>query len=216
MYLWQSRLLNLIFPPRCPFCRDVIAETQILCTGCAKKFLPHEQIFRLQGETPFADIVCISLFPYRAEVRDAILAFKFQGFRSAARGFGMLMANAVQINGDGETVVTFVPMDRSRQQERGYNQAQLLAREVAAQLVLPCQGLLRKTRATAQQHTLSREERKKNARDAFAAEKNTHGKHVILCDDIITTGETLRECVRVLIKEGAKSVVCVTIAHAGS
>ena len=212
---WRFRGLEWIFPPRCAVCGKVIAKAEVFCEDCEEKFPHFPREFALRGETNPVGSPCIALFAYKGALRRAVLAFKFQGFRGASRGFGIRMAQALQDRINTNFVVTFVPMDRSRQLERGYNQAELLAQEVAAHLSLPCVPLLKKTRVTAQQHTLSREKRRENARGAFAAEKGAAGRNVILCDDIVTTGETLRECIRVLRAAGAKSVICAVIAYAG-
>lgn len=212
---WRFGGLEWIFPPRCAVCGSVIPRTEVFCADCEKKFPHCPREFLLRSKTDGLNSPCIALFAYEGELRSAVLAFKFRGFRGASRGFGIQMAQAVQGRVDMDFVVTFVPMDRSRRLERGYNQAKLLAQEVASQLSLPCAPLLKKTRVTAQQHTLSREKRRENAHGAFAAEKEAAGKNIVLCDDIVTTGETLRECVRVLRAAGAKSVICAVIAYAG-
>ena len=209
------RGLEWIFPPRCPVCGSVISQAEVFCRECEKKFPHRPRSFLLRGETAGLDAHCAVLFAYEGELRKAVLAFKFRGFRGASRGFGIRMAQAVQQRAGSDCVVTFVPMDRSRRLERGYNQAQLLAQEASRQLGCPCLPLLRKTRVTAQQHTLSRDKRRENARGAFAASEQAAGKNIVLCDDIVTTGETLRECVRVLRNAGAKSVICAAVALAG-
>ena len=160
---------------------------------------------------------CCALYRYQGEVRRAVLRFKYNGRREAARGFGRLLAEAAAGVAAGADLVTFVPMDPKRRRLRGYNQAQLLAKNVAEQLSLPCRALLVKTRSTPQQHTLTRSVRRKNLHGAYALlEESVRGKTVLLCDDIVTTGETLRECVRVLRRAHVKRVVCLLISYTGS
>ena len=107
-----------------------------------------------------------------------------------------------------------VPLYPSRKRERGYNQSRILAEEVSKTISVPLaeKVLIRKKKTKDQTH-LSPEERERNVKGAFVVRANLtlQGKKVILVDDVITTGSTLKECARVLKEAGAREVVGVTL-----
>lgn len=108
-----------------------------------------------------------------------------------------------------------VAMHTKRKRKRGYNQAQLIAQELAKQLHLPCQQLLEKTAATAAQHTLSAAERRTNLQGVYRVldEQQVAGKRILLVDDVITTGSTMLACAQALRQAGASWVGAVGFAH---
>jgi ComF family protein len=107
-----------------------------------------------------------------------------------------------------------VPMHWLRKRQRGYNQAELLARALTRRINIPTELLLRKTRGGSPQSTLARDARARNVRKVFAASKAAKGKRILIVDDICTTGETLRACARALLREDASRVCAVAIAKA--
>ncbi len=110
-------------------------------------------------------------------------------------------------------LVTFVPMERRRRRERGYNQAELLARDVAKRLGLPVGETLRKTRATEAQSGLSLAGRRRNLERAIESEPVAARQRVLLVDDVMTSGSTFSECARALKRAGAGSVTCLALAR---
>lgn len=118
----------------------------------------------------------------------------------------------------GNGVVTAVPMWAQKEKKRGFNQAVLVAREIAKRWELRYVELLVRTRDTKPMYGLDRTSRQKNVSNAFALIHKNQAlslKHerVILVDDVWTTGETMRECAKVLSKNGMNRVVFVTIAR---
>ena len=110
-----------------------------------------------------------------------------------------------------------VPLHPKRLRWRGFNQAVLLAREVGREWRLPMDPfVLRRSRNTSPQTQLPEEERRKNVRRAFeiAAEKSVKGKSLLLVDDVYTSGATVNECSRTLMRAGAKEVYVLTLARA--
>lgn len=107
-----------------------------------------------------------------------------------------------------------VPLHLSRKRERGYNQSKILAEEISKTVSVPVtkKVLIRKKKTKDQTH-LSPEERERNVRGAFVVRANSvlQGKKVILVDDVMTTGATLKECARVIKEAGAREVVGVTL-----
>lgn len=189
----------------------------------------------LRGEHYFT--LARSAGPYEGPLRDAIHRFKFGRKRSLAGALGGLLAGVVEellllqshARHHGPPRVSSpvaglvpVPLARPRLEERGFNQAALLAQEAAALTGLPVLPVLQKIRETPPQTELSRAERRINLAGAFAvcpAPKSPFpfpaGRAVILIDDVLTTGFTADECARVLRSAGAGEVYLATLAAAG-
>ena len=209
---WKTRLLDLLFPPRCAFCGALGGHG--VCPAC-ERALPwcrtplHER----------AEIgACLAPLRYEGAVREALLAYKFRGSESRCEGFGGILAQAAAEHFSGAfDLVTYVPVSKKRRRERGYDQSYLLAREACRCWNTAPETLLRKTRDNAAQSSLSsREERQKNVVGAYAAanKDKIKGRRILLIDDILTTGATLRETAKVLREAGAEAVVCATLAAA--
>jgi ComF family protein len=126
------------------------------------------------------------------------------------------MAEAWLANGIGDIdVVSYIPLHWMRYMERGYNQAELLAMQVAKHLEINMLCTLRRNRSTGRQATLGKNDRQQNLRGAFKPYRNDRfeDKNILLVDDVFTTGSTLAEATRTLIKSGAASVSVLTIAR---
>ena len=198
--------MSFLFPHRCPLC-GTVSET-VMCADCASSYPVVHYSVPLLGT-----VRAHAVFAYRGQIRVALLALKFGGRRGRAEGFGQLMA---QCMADGTyDCVAYVPMNALRQMRRGYNQAELLAKACARAMHLPCRSLLRKTRRTATQHTLPTPMRIANVCGAYRS-RPLHGERVLLCDDIMTTGATLRACSDALFRAGAGSVETICIAWSRS
>lgn len=116
-----------------------------------------------------------------------------------------------------ELVLVPVPLHSTRHRDRGFNQAALLAQRLAAALQADyAPKVLRRTRATPTQTKLSKKARLRNVENAFRCKDATpiRGRHVLLIDDVYTTGSTLNECARILLQAGAASVECFAFARA--
>lgn len=111
-------------------------------------------------------------------------------------------------------MVTFVPLHGEKEKERGYNQSFLLARELAEAWSLPLQSTLKRCRPTSPQTSLGRGERRRNLHGAFMSENenNFRDKHVLIIDDVITTGATMEEASRRLIADGARKTTGAALA----
>jgi ComF family protein len=152
---------------------------------------------------------------YHGPLREAIHAFKFGGKRALARPLADLMLEECRDALDaGALVLVPVPLTRERRAARGFNQAALLAERVGRGRRLAVKPRwLRRVRSTAAQSDLSAAERQTNVRGAFAASPAVAGRHVVIVDDVFTTGATVRECARALRAEGAARVGALTVAR---
>lgn len=213
-----SALLDLLFPPKCPFCGKLLEEGQtLLCPVCQCE-LPWAQGTQGERKVEFVDL-CVSPLWYRGKVRDSHHRYKFSGVRAYAEPYATLMEQCVTDRLQGRfDLITWVPLSRKRLRKRGYDQSQLLAQRMADRLDMPCGRLLKKVRDTKAQSGLKGEsERRANVLGAYEIYPGVQpaGKRVLLVDDVVTTGATLSECARVLRTAGAAGVVCVTLAAAG-
>jgi ComF family protein len=222
-------LLDLVLPRRCVACAVPGAW---LCDDCARGLhpLPARRCPRCGAPGPWAgprqaglraqtgrrcpecgarDLAFIpasAAFTYEGPARALVTACKFRALRSLTDDMVERGAGAFRQAGDG-AVVTWVPGHRDHQLERGFNQAERLARGFARQAGLPYAPLLRRTRHGARQSGLGRAARAANVEGAFALLEGKYRvvrklKRVIVVDDVYTTGETLNQCAQVLARAG--------------
>ena len=205
-------LTSLLFPPRCAFCGKTGVHG--VCPDC-EGALPY-------CKTPLHERseigACLAPLRYEGIVREALLNYKFHGSQSRCTGFGDILAQAAAEHFGGQfDIVTYVPVSKKRKAERGYDQSYLLAREMCRRWDTQPETMLQKTKNNPAQSSLSsREERQKNVVGAYTAvnEDKIRGRRILLIDDILTTGATLREAARVLRAAGAEKVICATLAAA--
>ena len=201
-------LLNLLFPPKCVFCGRLLTEQEEkLCRNC-RNDLPETERRR---DVPLTT-GCVAPLRYSGVVRDSILRYKFGGRQHYAEVYGPMIASRLR---DCEAdLITFVPVSRRRRFSRGYDQAELLAEATAACLHLPCEKVLWKKHTGKQSRMRDAAARRANISGAFALRKDAdvRGKHILLIDDICTTGATLSEAALVLRTAGAKAVSCAVLA----
>lgn len=209
---WRERLWCLFLPARCLCCGRAVRPERLFCPGCVPA-LPKEPLsreFPLSGGGSLAVAAC---FPYEKGFRRTLHRLKFQEERALARPLGTLMAEAASSLGEDFDGVTWVPMSPQKLRRRGYNQSELLAKAVAKELGLPAWDLLEQVRETDTQHNLTRAQRADNVRGAYRAKSAALGKRLLLVDDIVTTGATLRACAQGLYGAGAQKVCAVCAAN---
>lgn len=206
----KTAILDLLFPPKCAFCGE--HGVHGVCAECENALLYCQT--PLHERTGIGQ--CVAPLRYDGAVRDSLLRYKFNGGRGNAEGYGQILAQTIAEQFGGEfDVVTYVPVSKKRLRERGYDQTLLLAKAVCAHWGVKPMTLLQKTRDNPAQSSLSSpEERKANVLGVYEAchAEQIVGARILLLDDILTTGATLRECARVLREAGAKSVLCATVA----
>lgn len=207
-------ILNLLFPPKCPFCTKVL-DLAGICAACEGE-LPWTEEGEVLWEGPDG-LRCAAPLWYEDKAREGLLRFKFQGAPAAAEPLGELIARcaAEQFSGAFDTV-TWVPVSGRRLRKRGYDQAELLARAACRLWDTEPRRLLVKTVDNPAQSGLTEPAaRRANVLGVYEAAKGVDltGKHILLIDDICTTGATLTECVRVLRDAGAESVACAAAAR---
>ena len=209
-------LLDLLYPPKCPFCGRVLERGEDQMCALCQRELPWTEG---PGPAPEGCELCLSPLRYRDGVRDAVHRYKFEGGAARAALFGELMTQCLHDHGDGAAdLITWVPLHPRRKKRRGYDQAELLARRAAQLRGIPAVPTLEKIRATVVQSQQATEaDRRANVEGAYRALPGLDltGKRVVLVDDVVTTGSTLAECAACLRSAGAAEVAALTFARAG-
>ena len=208
-------LLDLLYPPRCVFCRKLLKKGEFaVCEKCRDE-LPYTRSGGEQTGDFFS--VCVAPLYYEGTVRESILRYKFNEATGYAKVYGELVAGCIKDNLSGRyDLISWVPLSHRRYKERGYDQAMLLALAVALELGDVAVSTLEKHRDVARQSSMgSAEKRKANISGVYhvADPELIDGKRILLIDDIVTTGSTLSECARILLQGGAKEVMCAAIAR---
>jgi competence protein ComFC len=234
-------LVSVLFPAGCRLCERVLmrASTVPLCEECLGSFPALGGAACETCGQPLAAwslgreggaLVCPecqgreygfdrarSYALYKGALVRAIMLLKFERAEPLGGWFAERLAEVARREGIAADVVVPVPLHRQRERERGYNQADLVARPLARKLGLPYRAvLLVRTKPRPDKHILSLEERWDSVRGAFAARPGSKvdNLRVLLVDDVMTTGATLDACARALRGAGAKSVIGLTVARA--
>ena len=203
-----ERLLALLFPDRCAGCGRLSA---LLCPSCQARLVPYPADRR--PPPPSLAEVHVA-YTFQSPLREAVHQLKYRRVQRMARPLGALLAaHAAERCAKVEAVLA-IPLHRERLAERGFNQAESLAREVAQRLSLPLlrTGIVR-TRATQQQAQLDARARAENMRDAFRWEGAPPPRRLLLVDDVYTTGATMAACAEALRASGAEAVYGLALAR---
>ena len=220
------RVLDLLLPPRCGGCRRVGAW---LCIGCRSRIRRLQEPLcgrcGVEVESARTDCGCRarlksltrlrSAVAYEGPIESAVHRFKYEGWRRLAAPLAQLIAERLAVEGVAARMVVAVPLHRGRQRLRGYNQSELLARELRRSLALrSAPGVLVRTRATPPQVGHDRKRRFENVAGAFAWKgPMLSGEAVLLIDDVATTGATLDACASALRAAGSGPVTGVSVAR---
>lgn len=229
--------ISLFYPANCELCGEPIASDEYLCGGCGEKSPKIAAPFCAKCSEPFPGAItqeftcancahrtldfdaAVSAYRSRGVVRVVMLRFKYGGDLHLRHPIGQWLLEAMddsRLYHRTFDIIVPVPLHPTRQRERGFNQAELLAKILSVNRRLPVLSALERIRYTTTQTAFDRAERMENLRGAFRLRKNivVRDSRVLLVDDILTTGSTLSECARVLREAGAQSVYAITAARA--
>lgn len=207
----KRKLAAILFPERCPYCRDVVKPCETACEDC--KEIINAKTYRTVIRD---DYLVLSAVPYKDECSDAILRLKFGKRKQYAYQLAKLMAEKMQAEFKALDfdAITFVPLHKETLKDRGFNQSELLAKYISELLQIPCESYLKKCKKTKPQHEVIGEKREENVKGVFklSGKPDIKGKKILLIDDIVTTGFTLAECAKVLTENEAEEIFCLTFA----
>jgi len=203
-----SELLRLIYPPFCVHCDDLlVGDERHLCTVCASQIAwatpgtnPGNLLeSRLAGRIPFEAAAVLMIFRQKSVVQTIIHEIKYHGNLPLAYQFGRMLGEELAASGrfaDIDLIVP-VPLHRRRRRERGYNQSEEICRALAQVLNRPvaAHNLVRRRYTHTQTHK-NRLDRYDNMQGVFAVRRPARfeGRHLLLVDDIVTTGATTEAC----------------------
>lgn len=227
--IWQdptSAVLNLLFPPRCACCAQ---SGSWLCPGCrAGICFVQPPVCPVCGQAGTSLRLCRSCrqAPLRIDgiravgylegtLRTAVHRFKYSNLRPLAAPLGQLMADYFSQHRLPAEVIVPVPLHPHRLRERGYNQAELLAKQIAERVDLPVRPRsLVRVKNTAPQVGLVARQRRDNVGGAFhCPDAGLAGRRVLLVDDVCTTGATLEACSLALQLQGVRAVWGLVLAR---
>lgn len=229
-------LLDLFYPPHCALCgcrieAEAKGECSAFCEPCRTSILPPPEHHCPVCSHPMAGLlICpncdgrhwhletiVPACRYEGGVREMIQRFKYGRDIAMARPLGALLPRALsdpRLSGRSFDAVVPVPLHPQRERERGFNQADLLARLLARSIGIPKHDLLKRIRPTAQQAGFDRAHRMENLRGAFVLRRPLPpDATLLLVDDVSTTGATLDACAAVLKETGAAEIAAVVVAR---
>lgn len=181
----------------CPLCGKFV-KNYGLCPSCYE-LVNKNPTFYYDIED-LDDLLVAST--YAGIMRRLIIDFKFKGKLSYGEIISEIMIEKLLERNLSEVVLTFVPMHPRRERERGYNQSKILAETIGKKLDLKCQEVFEKVKDTKFQVGLKKDQRQENLKNAFAVKKAP--EEIIIVDDVITTGTTISELVKVSKAAGIK------------
>lgn len=208
-------LIDAFFPEVCGICEKINSNS--VCYNCKEKLKKYEisSINRCNEDKWFD--YAISMYRYESIIRNKIIEYKFSEKVYLHKTFSRLIINNRKICSflKSYDIIIPVPMYKNKKYKRGYNQTELIARDIAKELNIELQkNNLIKIKDNKRQSTLTKEERIQNVKDVFNLlnVETIRNRKIILFDDIYTTGSTTNECAKLIKKTGAKEITVLTIA----
>jgi len=203
--------MDLIFPPRCVGCGRI---DTYWCNACEIETVSLD-FPGLHSPAPGLKKVAVTA-KHEGKLREAVQALKYQNTPVLAKTLGERLTACLQRQDWTIDIIIPVPLHTTRLKERGYNQSELLAQNVALNMGIPCRPeALQRIRQTQSQVTMTAAERVTNMQDAFSANCSlSTGKQVLLIDDVYTTGSTMSACATALLTCGVQAVYGLTVTAA--
>ena len=216
--------IDILYPPRCAGCdRGILAKEQPLCGPCMSQLerVDSDELERhIRGNIPrfgAASIFALWMFDKGGRLQRAQHLLKYGQRPLFGHTLGAVLAAGWSSGGRKRPdIVVPIPLHRTRHLERGYNQSLTLAEGLCRVLSVPiAPGALSRLQVTRRQTGLARDARRANVRGAFEGKSDlVAGKHILLLDDVITTGATASSAIDTLLESGATRVDFVALAHA--
>lgn len=217
-------LLDLLYPNRCPCCNGFICWDALICTSCMQALHVSEDLFCPRCGKTYSDCICSDDLPYdrafamsiyQKPARNGILSLKTGTNLNFGEYAGIYLADQIERQSLQESLdmIIPVPSTASKRRERGYNQAEVIGKALGKRIHVPIRtDILWKDKQGKQQHLLSAEERRKNIQQFQIHPVDLTGYHIVLCDDVLTTGSTICRCASLLKQCGAEWVIVAVAA----
>lgn len=224
-------LLDFVFPKRCVSCKKL---GSYICANCFSKLsFNTKSLCLICGNPSYNNLThpncskkytidgCFSAISYNGVAQKLIYSFKYKPFISDLKNtltelfYESIIQNENFVNliSKEKFILVPIPLFSARLRKRGYNQSEILAKSLSKKLKIPVVNILKRTKDTKTQFKLSKLEREENIKGAFEVTKKVKNLNILLVDDIVTTGSTLKESANVLKRGGAKKVFGLTLAR---
>lgn len=225
---WFHDLLDFVYPPLCLGCGEFAENSELICERCLDEIdtfsqpiclscwqsIPSGATCKACGEEGFA---LFAYGDYTDPLKQIVIQYKFKGMTSVAQVFAPDISNTF---GDNVTslapdYLVPIPLHSGREYSRGYNQAEILANELSVVLDVPVEcDLIYRTKRRTPQSRLSEAARERNIKGVFEVpEESGQGETLILVDDVVTSGSTVKEAKRMLESAGYKVPAVISLAH---
>ncbi len=228
--VWDMTM-DLLFPRRCPICEDIVIKGQYVCPECKRKLnyveppccmkcgkhidSPDAEYCEDCQREPKHFIRGFPVFEYHGGMKDSMMAFKYKNKREYATMYADEIVKRYRDELEAIPIDALipVPVHRRKLRRRGYNQAEVLAKELAKRISVPCiTDTLVRVENTGVQKALDHKGRKNNLKNAFKrVQDSVKLETVVLVDDIYTSGATIEACTKVLLATGVKNVYYVSV-----
>lgn len=210
-----KKLESIVFPPCCAICGKL--NSKKCCKDCEKR-INSQLNLNIENKAGYYFEKHMYLFKYKNEIRNLILDYKFRDKSYLYELFAKIITKNEKICGILEKydIIIPVPIHKKRKKQRGYNQSELIARQISkniANLQLENKAFI-KIKNNKPQSTLSKKQRKQNVKNVYKLENKgkIENKNIVLFDDIYTTGNTANEIAKILKQNGANKILVLTIA----
>jgi competence protein ComFC len=217
--------LDFVYPPFCPLCENGVHDSgDFICSACLDSLPRRRQ--PVQVDVTASSSAChrfsfekmYALYEYKTDMQQIVHYLKYRGYKRIASQLGNRLGLFFLPHLDSNPIdgLVPVPLHKKRHRERGFNQAELLARAIAQVIEKPVlNDVLIRTRYTPPQANLDRDARLLNVAGAFKTAEGSRFDSLSLAivDDVFTTGSTIDECAKVLCKAGAVHITALTVAR---
>lgn len=225
-----KRVLDVLYPPRCPVCGGILADSRwMVCPECKGVFHPVTEHYCMKCGRPVKEQeeYCKdcqgkvrefrrgrSVFLYNAQMKKSLMRYKYHGSREYGRYYAWQIYRYMgrEIRNWNPDLIVPVPLHRRKRKLRGFNQSAELAVQAGKLLGIPvAEDVVIKKKETKAQKKLSADERKRNLKDAFEVQCALNGLKVLIVDDVYTTGSTVEALAAAMKEKGAAEVYFITL-----
>jgi len=226
----KHSIIHLFYPRLCEGCsKPLLKEEEVLCISCSLQIPEtgyhdmeeNETALRFAGRIPYINATSYAYFTNDGLLQHLVHGLKYRNKKETGYYLGRRFAASLQKTHWASTIdiIIPVPLHKAKKAKRGYNQSMLIGEGMSEILHIPVsEHILLRVRDTESQTHKTRAERVSNMADAFIINEKARlkGKHILLCDDVLTTGATLEACALALMKEESIKISIATIGIAVS
>jgi len=184
---------------RCKVCSKPLVSSGDICLECIEEPKVFKKLF--------------APYHYSGILSKTIKDYKYNNKAYYYKMLGELLYKYIKGKCIDVDIITYVPLHKNKKRKRGYNQSELLAKYLGDKLNIPCEKLIDRVVDTKTQNQLNREDRKNNLKNTFQYKKDLQDKNILLVDDVYTTGTTLNECSKALLKAHANNIYGLTLGR---